>query len=82
MRVSDISSGCDRAELTSEPAEPTTRRIAAYTVGVAVEKAPAVYAEFAAHAVESLFASIGDVDTSDNELLFARDNAVSAREPS
>lgn len=48
-------------------------------MGIAVEKAPTAYAEFAAHAVEPLFASIGEVDTSDNEALFARDNAVSAR---
>ncbi|ORY82352.1 armadillo-type protein [Leucosporidium creatinivorum] len=58
--------------------EPTTRRIAAYAIGVAVEKAPQSYADVAARAVEPLFASIGEVDTSDNDLLLARDNSVSA----
>lgn len=64
--------------MTTVPSEPTTRRIASYIVGVAVETSPATYGDFATAAVEPLFASIGPFDTTDNELLAARDNAVSA----
>ncbi|KAM0788088.1 hypothetical protein ACM66B_001257 [Microbotryomycetes sp. NB124-2] len=58
--------------------DDSIRRNAAFAVGVAVERAPAGFEQFALAAIESLFASIGPVDTSDEQVLVARDNAVSA----
>lgn len=55
-----------------------TRRAASYVTGVCAEAGPAVFADFAAAAVEPLLASIPPVDEHDSEGLLARDNAVSA----
>ncbi|KDE07331.1 hypothetical protein MVLG_02374 [Microbotryum lychnidis-dioicae p1A1 Lamole] len=61
---------------------PTIRRVSAYAVGIAVERAPSSLQPWAINLVDSLFTAIAAIDPSDLEqdpaVLAARDNAVSA----
>lgn len=64
--------------LTRGYSDPTSRRIAAYCVGVAAKTS--AFADFTAASIEPLLSTIGPVDETSPLLMSARDNAVSACE--
>ncbi|KAM0755210.1 ARM repeat-containing protein [Meredithblackwellia eburnea MCA 4105] len=76
--VPHIKPYLDRVLVALSDADNVTRRIASYLVGVAAESCPATLLDFSKAAIEPLFHAVGALDMNDQQLLAARDNAVSA----